>query len=228
MPIFPGERSTDLFARIIKIFSPPNGSVIDPFGGPLTTALACLETSRKCTSMDAMSEAMRIARSRLRIFATPKASMADVDVYTDPPSSEQIEGDGPAPSHTTTTPRNGKRTPQRSGQGHSSKKPRVVVSEQILNLNGEDVTDYIDDETEYIIGDGREGGASQDEPSDGNALAPTLLAPTLNGRTNGESVDEDALRASNSFSVDDIEMDSANTLLSLRPRRRCVKSVKRT
>lgn len=83
-PIFPDERSHDLFMRIIKMFTPPEGSVLDPFAGPLTTAIACLKTIRSCVSMDKPSDSLRYAKSRLRIFAIPKASMRDLGDYLDP------------------------------------------------------------------------------------------------------------------------------------------------
>lgn len=82
--IFPHERSVSLLSRIIRMFSPSEGSVMDPFGGPLTTALACLQTGRKCTSMDSDSDAFRYAQSRLRIFAVPNATLKELEIYADP------------------------------------------------------------------------------------------------------------------------------------------------
>lgn len=82
--LFPEERSTALFSRVISIFSPPEGMVLDPFGGALTTSLACLQTCRSCVSMDTPNDVFRYAKSRLRIFAVRQASMADLEIYADP------------------------------------------------------------------------------------------------------------------------------------------------
>ena len=82
--LFPNERSVQLFSRIINIFTPTEGSVIDPFGGPLCTSLACLQTRRTCISMNAPSDEMRYAVGRLRVFATPNATMEHLEEYTDP------------------------------------------------------------------------------------------------------------------------------------------------
>lgn len=80
--IFPAEKSVHLFSRVIQLFSPTDGSVLDPFGGPLTSSLACLQTGRSCTSIDTVSEALSYARGRLRIFATPNATMELLETYT--------------------------------------------------------------------------------------------------------------------------------------------------
>lgn len=82
--IFQDERSVKLFTRIINLFSPNDGTVLDPFCGPLTTSLACLQTERSCIAMDSSGDAFRYAKSRLRIYATPQATMEDLETYCDP------------------------------------------------------------------------------------------------------------------------------------------------
>lgn len=85
-PLFPTERSISLHKDIVRLFTPCEGSVMDPFGGALSTALACLNTGRSCTIMDDTSEALDYAIGRLRIFATPTATMAHLHIYTDVPT----------------------------------------------------------------------------------------------------------------------------------------------
>lgn len=123
--IFPHERSTQLFARIINMFSPTQGSVLDPFGGPLTTALACLETSRTCTSMDYKGVAMQYSKSRLRIHAMPKATMADLEIFIDPSPSTPAICDDASAKEASSTPIKSKRKSPHADPDISQKKVRV-------------------------------------------------------------------------------------------------------
>ena len=95
--LFPEERSVDLFSRVIRLLAPMEGALIDPFGGPLSTCLACLQTGRSCTAMDEDSNRFRFALGRLRVFATPDASMEDHTVYSghliSSGSSKETDGD---------------------------------------------------------------------------------------------------------------------------------------
>lgn len=81
--LFPEERSVTLFQRIVTLLSPSGGSIIDPFGGALTASLACLNSGRQCISMDDRRDAFNFALGRLRIFATPSATMEMLDTYTE-------------------------------------------------------------------------------------------------------------------------------------------------
>lgn len=86
--IFPCERSVQLFSRVIRAFTPSEGSVMDPFAGPLTSSIACMETGRTCISMSDHGTSTKYAIGRLRIFATPNATMEHLGAYTEPlPSS---------------------------------------------------------------------------------------------------------------------------------------------
>jgi len=82
------ERSVNLFTQIIKMLSPPNGSVIDPIGGTLTAAIACLETGRSCVCLENDTECFQYAVGRARIFATPGATMQQLNDYKDPTPTE--------------------------------------------------------------------------------------------------------------------------------------------
>ena len=59
-PIFPEERSVDLFVHLLRLFSPPNGNILDPFGGPLSVSLACFKTNRTCTAIDGSEPGYRL------------------------------------------------------------------------------------------------------------------------------------------------------------------------
>lgn len=65
-PLYPDERSVDLFTYLVRLFSPPNGSVLDPFGGPLSVPIACLETARRCVALEE-SENFKYSVGRLRV-----------------------------------------------------------------------------------------------------------------------------------------------------------------
>lgn len=58
------------------------GTILDPFGDPLSTSMACLQTELGCISMDQESNRFKYAQGWLRIFATPDATIEDHDVYT--------------------------------------------------------------------------------------------------------------------------------------------------
>ncbi len=89
--LFPDERSVRLYSRIISTFSPPHGFVIDPIAGPLTTSLACLDTCRRCISLSPSDEALNFAVGRLRVYASPSATMQSLEMYSGPPSTTIAE-----------------------------------------------------------------------------------------------------------------------------------------
>ncbi len=78
------EKSVQLYSHIIKMLSPLNGSVFDPLGGTCTATIACLETNRSCVCLEVDEECYRYALGRARIFATPGASMVDLEDYAEP------------------------------------------------------------------------------------------------------------------------------------------------
>lgn len=82
-PVFPEERSVDLFTHLLRLFSPPSAHILDPFGGPLTVSLACFKTNRTCTAIDGSEPGCRYAMGRLRIFATPEKTMNSLESYID-------------------------------------------------------------------------------------------------------------------------------------------------
>ena len=100
-PLFHDERSVDLFSRIIRMLTPPEGSCLDPFGGPLTTCLASLKTGRSCIAMDDTGDVFKFAVGRLRVYSTPSATMEMLDDYTDTYEEQEDceqEADEPFPA----------------------------------------------------------------------------------------------------------------------------------
>ena len=81
--MFYAERSVEIFLHLIRLFSPSCGSVINPFAGPMTVALACLKTSRSCVSIEDSTPAMKYAIARLRVYATPTSTMEKLYTYVD-------------------------------------------------------------------------------------------------------------------------------------------------
>ena len=48
----PAEKPTDLISRLIDLLSPPGGTVLDPFIGSGTTAVAAINTGRNCIGIE--------------------------------------------------------------------------------------------------------------------------------------------------------------------------------
>lgn len=65
--------------------------MLDPFGGALSTALACLQVNRSCISLTNNCADARFAKSRLRIFATMSATLQDLGTYSDPIDVDSLE-----------------------------------------------------------------------------------------------------------------------------------------
>lgn len=81
-PIFSWERNHDVISRIVQTFCPFEGLVIDPHPGPLSSALACLKTRRKCISITPEYDDIKFAQGRLRIHASDAATMEELDIYS--------------------------------------------------------------------------------------------------------------------------------------------------
>ncbi len=64
-PLVKTERNVNLFCEIMTTFSPPNATVFDPFGGPLSTACASLLSERRCTVLQNSQEVLSVALGRL-------------------------------------------------------------------------------------------------------------------------------------------------------------------
>lgn len=91
IPVFSDERSMNLLVNVIRMLSPPGGSVLDPFSGQLTAAIACLLTARPCITMDS-SEGMRFSVARLRIPVFPDTNMENFNNFIDPVLNAEVEG----------------------------------------------------------------------------------------------------------------------------------------
>lgn len=81
----PGQTSLDITERIIKAFTLPGQTVLDPFGGTGTTAEACIKLNRQCTIFEKSPRYYEIAKRRIldalaqpRLFDTP--AMRDIEI----------------------------------------------------------------------------------------------------------------------------------------------------
>ena len=63
--LYPTQKPSALLERIIKSSCPPGGSVLDPFCGSGTTAVACKTLNRNCVTMDINPRAVEIASEQL-------------------------------------------------------------------------------------------------------------------------------------------------------------------
>lgn len=65
MPVCLTEKNVDLIHELVDLFCPIQGSVLDPFGGAFSTAVACMNSSRSCVSLEADERAYRASFNRL-------------------------------------------------------------------------------------------------------------------------------------------------------------------
>jgi site-specific DNA-methyltransferase (adenine-specific) len=61
----PTQKPLDLCKRIINLFCPPYGEILDPFAGSGTIGLAALKTGRQCTSIECDKRYFDILKTRL-------------------------------------------------------------------------------------------------------------------------------------------------------------------
>ena len=60
----------------------------------MASYVACLETGRYCISIESDGECFRYGLARSRIFATPNATMKDLEIYVDHVQPTQKSNDG--------------------------------------------------------------------------------------------------------------------------------------
>ncbi len=86
------EFDSEVFREIIELFTPVNGSVIDPYCRTMTTGLACLKSMRSCHLIEKSKLCYESALIRLRKAASPLPSTDSIlhQTYMKPsrPSSE--------------------------------------------------------------------------------------------------------------------------------------------
>ena len=63
----PTQRPLELMMRIVRSICPPDGLVVDPFGGSGTTAAACRLTGRRCIVVESNPEYFTMAAKRLGV-----------------------------------------------------------------------------------------------------------------------------------------------------------------
>lgn len=65
-PVRIEEKNTMLLSEIMNTYCPGDGTVLDAYGGTLTTALACVATGRNCIAIEKSAECFNIAEKRLQ------------------------------------------------------------------------------------------------------------------------------------------------------------------
>jgi DNA modification methylase len=68
----PTVKPVDLMRYLIKLITPPNGVVLDPFMGSGTTGVAAMKEKRKFIGMEQSEESARVALKRIRHAVPPK------------------------------------------------------------------------------------------------------------------------------------------------------------
>ena len=69
-PYRTSEKPHSLLSELIDLFTPPQGSVLDPFAGTLSTAIASMRVGRACTVVERDSDCYNAAFHRLQLVAT--------------------------------------------------------------------------------------------------------------------------------------------------------------
>jgi len=69
-PVLTEEKNINLLVELMTTFCPEGGSVLDMYAGTATTAIAAMQTNRKCTAIEADSTIYRLAHERLVNVAT--------------------------------------------------------------------------------------------------------------------------------------------------------------
>ena len=64
--IHPTVKPISLIEHLIKLFSKKNSLIVDPFLGSGTTALACINTNRKCIGIELNEEYFDISKKRIK------------------------------------------------------------------------------------------------------------------------------------------------------------------
>lgn len=165
-PMYAAEKSVELYTHIVSMFSHDNGLVIDPLAGAMTTALACLKTSRKSICIEQDKELFRYAIGRLRVHAVPDATMEHHNHYSIEINGEYQQAtpesdDNSTPQRTGET--DGTQTPQTRLQtideetcsATSRKRRRLSSPSASRNLQNEDIMlydDYTTDDDELSDG----------------------------------------------------------------------------
>lgn len=67
----PAQKPMDALRHLVARVCPPDGTVLDPFGGSGTTAVACLMEGRSCILMEREPAYVEIARRRVAEAETP-------------------------------------------------------------------------------------------------------------------------------------------------------------
>lgn len=121
-PLIPGEKCTELFAKMIKMFCPLEGKVIDPLATGLTTALACIKTGRKSLCIDPSKHTFPFALGRVRLHVVPDATMESHATYSHIPLPT-TEMDASANAETSNNEGPGTSSPCAQSNAHHSQRP---------------------------------------------------------------------------------------------------------
>ena len=68
-PVRPSEKPLVLLRELIDMYCPQDGLVLDPYAGTFSTALACIDSSRRCFAVEADPDCTALAKKRLVVAA---------------------------------------------------------------------------------------------------------------------------------------------------------------
>lgn len=90
----PTRKPVRLLRYIVELYTQPGETVLDPFAGTGTTAVACLQLGRHCISIEQNPEYAKIARERIQKYA--KTEPADVPLVAfEEPVIDDTDDDEP-------------------------------------------------------------------------------------------------------------------------------------
>ena len=157
-PIFSWEKNCELVTRIVQTFCPFEGVVVDPFPGPLTTALACLKSKRSCVSISSECDGFNYALGRLRIHAAGNATLEQLEDF-----SRQVKTPRIAPSASSPNPEgNGSESKEvnSSPEGMSTDTPTTISPEHLLSQLPSSIGDKFSPDNDSAASDGSASSGS--------------------------------------------------------------------
>lgn len=92
--IHPTVKPVELMRWLVRLVTPPGGTVLDPFTGSGTTGMACVYEQRQFIGIEREAEYVEIARRRIAAVA-PLFSETAVEEATSAPA--RVQSDEPAP-----------------------------------------------------------------------------------------------------------------------------------
>ena len=92
--IHPTIKPIKLMQYLVRMITPPNGIILDPFSGSGTTGIACKIDDFEFVGLELDSEYVQIAKSRIEAFDVEKVFLDETKIYQNRVKNEQDDLSG--------------------------------------------------------------------------------------------------------------------------------------